>query len=62
MIQIKSFVSTKAELLDEKVNKWLEENEDIIWYDVHPYMSYTAIKDKGAYMIGVTVLYDRNPP
>ena len=59
MAQIKSFVSTKADLLDEKVNKWLEENPDIIWYDIHPYLSYTSLRDKGAYMIGCTIIFRR---
>ncbi len=58
MIQIKSFISTKTSLLDEKVNKWLSENPDLFcWYDISPYMSYTAIGDKGSYMIGVTIFY-----
>lgn len=56
MTQIKTFISTKAELLDEKVNKWLKEN-NVDWYHIAPYMSYTTIKDKGAYMIGCTIIY-----
>lgn len=59
MTQIKTFISTKAELLDEKVNKWLNENQDIEWFEIVPYMSYASIKDKGAYMIGCTIMYDR---
>ena len=61
MTQIKTFISTKAELLDEKVNKWLEENSDIEWYEIKPYMSYASIKDKGAYMIGCTIIFTRYP-
>lgn len=57
MYQIKSFISTKAELLDEKVNEWLAENPNIIPERIVPYMSYTSIKDKGAYMVGCTVIF-----
>lgn len=62
MTQIKSFISTKAELLDEKVNKWLEEFPGIYWYEIVPYMSYTSLKDKGAYMIGITIIYKVKDP
>lgn len=60
MTQIKSFVSTKADLLDEKVNKWLEENPNIAFHSIIPYMSYTSIKDKGAYMVGCTIIFRQN--
>lgn len=59
MTQIKSFISTKAELLDEKVNQWLAENPDILWHDIIPYMSYASIKEKGAYMVGCTIIFHR---
>ena len=57
MTQIKSFITTKADYLDEKVNKWLEENPSIRWYDITPYMSYTSLKDKGSYMVGCTIIF-----
>lgn len=61
--RVKFFVSTKADLLTEKVNKWLDDMEEE--YGAHfsvddyaqPIMSYTTINDKGAYMIGCCVNY-----
>lgn len=57
MMQIKTFISTKAGYLDEKVNKWLEEHPDIKVTSITPYISYTSIKDQGVYMIGCTIVY-----
>lgn len=56
--KVKFFISTKADLATEKVNKWLEEHEDEI--DVvsfQPFMSYTGLNDKGSYMIGCMISY-----
>lgn len=58
MYQIKSFVSNKGELLDKKVNEWLEENKELEIIDIIPIMSYTSIKDKGAMMIGCMIKYE----
>ena len=61
--RVQFFISTKAELLTLKVNKWLDEmqekyGEDFsVDPDIQPVMSYTTIKDKGAYMIGCCVNY-----
>ena len=56
--QIKTFISTKGELLDERVNKWMAEEESIAYIlEVRPFLSYTTIKDKGAYMVGCMVEY-----
>ena len=60
---VKFFVSTKADMLTLKVNAWLNEMRSIHGdgFDVNPnimpFMSYTTIKDKGAYMIGCMVSY-----
>ena len=62
MTQIKSFITTKADFLDEKVNKWFEENSSIRWYEIIPYMSYTSLKDKGSYMVGCTIIYIKEEP
>ena len=60
--KVKFFVSTKAELATEKVNEWLEENEDSIdILSFQPFMSYTNINNKGAYMIGCMVSYMEIP-
>ena len=58
MYQIKSFVSNKGELLDKKVNEWLEENKALEIIDIIPFMSYTSIKDKGVMMIGCMIQYE----
>lgn len=58
MYQIKSFVSNKGELLDKKVNEWLEENKELEIIDIIPFMSYTSIKDKGVMMIGCMIKYE----
>ena len=56
--QIKTFISTKTELLDKKVNKWIREEESIVCIlEIRPFLSYTTIKDKGAYMVGCMVEY-----
>lgn len=56
--KVKFFISTKADLATDKVNKWLEENYDKInVISIQPFMSYTDIKEKGAYMIGCMVSY-----
>lgn len=61
--RVKFFVSTKADLLTEKVNKWLDEMEEEYGANFsvetypQPIMSYTTINDKGAYMIGCCVNY-----
>ncbi len=51
-------VSTKAELITEKVNEWIEENPDADISNIVPFMSYTTIKDKGAMMIGCMIKYN----
>lgn len=64
--KVEFFISTKADLLSEKVNTWLNEmqNSDQ-WFeilDIEPMMSYTSIRNKdkesGAYMIGCMVRYE----
>lgn len=56
--KVKFFITTRAELATEKVNKWLEENYDHIdVVSIKPFMSYTDIGDKGAYMIGCMIEY-----
>ena len=51
-------VSTKAELITEKVNEWIEANPDVIIWNIVPFMSYTTIKEKGAMMIGCMIEYN----
>lgn len=51
-------VSTKAELVTDKVNEWIEANPDADIWNIVPFMSYTTIKDKGAMMIGCMIEYD----
>ena len=51
-------ISTKAELITEKVNTWIEEHPDADIWNIVPFMSYTTIKDKGATMIGCMIEYD----
>ena len=61
--RVKFFVSTKADILTSKVNAWLDVMKDEYGDDfsvdpnIQPVMSYTTIKDKGAYMIGCCVNY-----
>ena len=61
--RVQFFVSTKAELLTLKVNKWLDDMYEkygvdfSVDPDIQPVMSYTTIKDKGAYMIGCCINY-----
>lgn len=56
--RVKFFVTTKADLATDKVNEWLEDNYDnISLINIKPFMSYTTIKDKGAYMIGCLIEY-----
>ena len=57
--QVKFFASTKADLLTDKVNKWLIENQDMfVWCpDIKPVMAFTSIKDKGATMFGCMIEY-----
>ena len=50
-------VSTKAELITEKVNKWIDEHPEYDIVESIPFMSYTSIKDKGAMMIGCMIKY-----
>ena len=58
-LRVKFFVSTKAELITDKVNEWLASNEEHIYciQKIEPFMSYTTVKDKGAMMIGCMVQY-----
>lgn len=51
-------VSTKAELITDKVNEWMDKHPDVIIWNITPFMSYTAIKDKGAMMIGCMIEYE----
>lgn len=61
--RVKFFVTTKADLLTMYVNDWLDEmrgqygDNFSVDPDIQPVMSYTTIKDKGAYMIGCCVNY-----
>ena len=63
--RVKFFISTKAELLEEKVNNWIEEteknNQVVVIQAIEPIMSYTTIRSKdrdtGAYMIGCMIHY-----
>lgn len=61
MTQTKFFISTKADCLTERVNLWIKEHMDVIepytLYISDPVMSYTTVKDKGAYMIGCMIQY-----
>lgn len=56
--KVKFFVSTKADLATDKVNEWLEEHEnEIDVVSFQPFMSYTGLNNKGAYMIGCMISY-----
>ena len=59
--KVEFLVSTSAELITEKVNKWLEGHPEDDIVDIVPFMSYTAIqvkdKEKGAMMIGCMIKY-----
>ena len=58
ILQTKFFITTKADLLTDKVNKWIQENWDKVYgLEVKPVMSYTTINNKGAYMIGCVIEY-----
>ena len=61
IMQIKTFISTKGELVDERVNGWIAEESEkgsiVSIYDIKPFLSYTTIKDKGAYMVGCMIEY-----
>lgn len=51
-------VSTKAELITEKTNNWIDNHPEVEIIDIIPMMSYTSIKDKGALMIGCLIKYE----
>lgn len=56
--KVKFFITTKADLATDKVNKWLEDNDnhiDVI--GIQPLLSYAEIKDTGVYMIGCMITY-----
>ena len=53
-------VSTKAELITKKVNKWLEEHPDIEDVEIIPFMSYACIKEQGSMMIGCMIKYEES--
>lgn len=57
--KVKFFITTKADLATDKVNKWLEANYDgIDVLRITPFMSYTG--ERG-YMIGCMIEYlERN--
>ena len=62
--KVKFFITTKADLATEKVNKWLEEHADEIdVMGIQPFMSYAAFgsnqssRDVGGYMIGCMITY-----
>lgn len=60
--KVKFFISTKADLATDKVNKWLEEHEnEIDVVSFQPFMSYTGLNDKGSYMIGCMITYFEIP-
>lgn len=60
--KVKFFITTKADLATEKVNKWLEEHKnEIDVVSFQPFMSYTGLNDKGSYMIGCMVTYFEIP-
>lgn len=56
-LAVKFLVSTKAETITDKVNKWLEENSEYKILEIQPIMSFTDIKDKGSMMIGCLITY-----
>lgn len=64
--KVKFFVSTKADLISDKVNDWINEMLETNTYfyikKIDPFMSYTSLpqKDKsvGAYMIGCMVHFE----
>lgn len=55
----KTFVTTRAELLDEYINKWIDGcGDDISSFKLTPIsISYTSINGKGAYMIAQQIQY-----
>lgn len=55
----KTFVTTKADLLDDYINKWIDEHHDDIFnFRLTPIsISYTTINGKGAYMIAQQIRY-----
>ena len=62
-LRVKFFNSTKADILTNRVNAWIDEMKKQYGYnisidrEIKPFMSYTTIKDKGAVMIGCMVTY-----
>ena len=62
--RVKTFVSTRAELLDQKINDWIDDHPDDIFNFrlTPPSISYTSIKDKGAYMICCQAKYEIDIP
>lgn len=60
----KTFVTTRAELLDEYINKWIDEHpDDIFNFRLTPVsISYTTIGNKGAYMIAQQIRYEIEVP
>lgn len=59
----KTFVTTKAELLDEYINKWIDESDNIVSFHLTPIsISYTTINNKGAYMIAQQIRYEIEVP
>ena len=56
--KVEFITSTKAELLTNKVNRWIEEHPEFDIWEIVPFMSYASIKDKGAMMIGCMIEYE----
>lgn len=60
--KVEYFITTRADLLTKYVNDFIKTLRDTYGDDatvgeIKPFMSYTSIKDKGAYMIGAQVEY-----
>lgn len=60
--KVEYFITTRADLLTKYVNDFIKAlrntyGDNVSVGEIKPFMSYTSIKDKGAYMIGAQVEY-----
>lgn len=62
VLRTKTFVSTKAELLDERVNEFIETLNPINNIQIQPFLSTTSVGNpsrglSAAYFVGCQILY-----
>ena len=60
-LKVEFLVSTKAELITEKVNTWIDAHPEYDVLDIIPFMSYTGVTSKneikGSMQVGCMIKY-----